>query len=387
VRRTRPALGRPLWHGLALEPTRLLPEGQSLLVVGSTQSGKTSSLVIPALLRWEGSLVVLSVKDDVRVASEKWRRTCGEVQVVAPAEAEGLTWNPLEGISSLRDALVAARDLCRGVGTPGTTESEFWNTLAAKLLGALFLHAQQSGASIFDVVRWLDSRDFDSWYDASSEVSEALASWARHDERTRDSIITTAEAVVAPWLIRQPLARLQLTPGGTDSVYLVAPRHDHQRYASLFRGALRCVLESQEAQWASGEGSELLLVIDEAATVAALDDLDQLAATGIGLGVTLVTVVQDFSQMRARWGEAAASLVNNHATRVIYGGMLDAAVATFVPEVEVLTARRPLRTWPRGRAILISGRRAPRVIRLRPWWTSRHYRHRAAGEEQTTLRP
>jgi type IV secretion system protein VirD4 len=40
-------------------------EGQSVIVFGPTQSGKTSGLVIPAILEWEGPLICTSVKSDL----------------------------------------------------------------------------------------------------------------------------------------------------------------------------------------------------------------------------------------------------------------------------------------------------------------------------------
>jgi type IV secretory pathway TraG/TraD family ATPase VirD4 len=43
------------------------------LVVGPTQAGKTSSLVVPTLLRWRGAVVVTRVKNDVIEATSKWR--------------------------------------------------------------------------------------------------------------------------------------------------------------------------------------------------------------------------------------------------------------------------------------------------------------------------
>ena len=77
----------------------------------------------------------------------------------------------------------------------------------------------------------------------------------------------------------------------------------------------------------------LLMVLDEAATVASLDELDQLAATVSGLNVTLVTVIQDFSQLVARWGPRPSTIVNNHTTGVVLAGLADPSVGMYFPEV------------------------------------------------------
>ena len=95
VRSDRPVLGRRVWNGVAYGPTVVLDERSSLLIVGPTQVGKTSSLVVPSLLNWTGALVVTSVKRDVVEMTKRWRASLGTVQILDPGRDDGLTWNPL----------------------------------------------------------------------------------------------------------------------------------------------------------------------------------------------------------------------------------------------------------------------------------------------------
>ena len=141
-------LGRRVVAGFALGGAVRLERRHSLLVVGPTQSGKTSSLVIPSILSWPDALVVTSVKRDVVAATQPWRSALGEVQVLDPGAPDGLTWDPLEGVTTMRDALRAARDLT--LRSAGHGDTEFWNTLAVKLLGALFLRALERGQTIVE---------------------------------------------------------------------------------------------------------------------------------------------------------------------------------------------------------------------------------------------
>ena len=53
----RPVLGRRYVSGLTFGPKVTIDPRSSLLIVGPTQAGKTSSLVVPALLRWSDALV------------------------------------------------------------------------------------------------------------------------------------------------------------------------------------------------------------------------------------------------------------------------------------------------------------------------------------------
>ena len=70
----RPILGQRTWHGVAYGRNLQLEPRNSLLIVGPTQAGKTSSLVVPSLLNWTGAAVVTSVKGAVVRETMEWRR-------------------------------------------------------------------------------------------------------------------------------------------------------------------------------------------------------------------------------------------------------------------------------------------------------------------------
>lgn len=375
----RPLLGRRSWHGVAYGRHVALDPRSSLLIVGPTQGGKTSSLVVPALLRWTDALVVTSVKSDVVRTTQRWRSSLGDVQILEPGSEGGLTWNPMEGVHSLRHAMRVARDLT--LQSPSHGDSEFWNALATKLVAALLVTASQSSKNIFDVASVIEKRDFERWLGVvpTGEASQLLRVFLDHDPKTLDGVVTTAETMLMPWRFRQPLANIRSVVAGANTLYLCSPRTEQRHYESLFRGALRMLLDEQQRLVDQGRQRRLLLVLDEAATVAPLEELDQLAATVSGLDVTLVTVLQDFAQLVARWGPRAATIVNNHSTRVVMGGLADPSVGTYVPEVTARdqdSALSPLRQQAPGIAFVVSGRTPMFAVRLRPWWRHRRLRHR-----------
>ncbi|MFI5035394.1 MAG: type IV secretory system conjugative DNA transfer family protein [Acidimicrobiales bacterium] len=374
--RDRPVLGRRTWHGISLGVDLVLDQRCSLLVVGPTQTGKTSSLVVPALLRWSGPAVVTSVKRDVVAATARWRGSLGSVQVLEPGRADGLTWDPLEGVTTMRHALRVARDLTSPSASRGDTE--FWNALAAKLVAALLLGAAQTGRTVFDVAAVVEDRAFVAWRELGNEPGEVVRSFLTHEVKTLDGVLTTAETMLLPWRFRQPVAEVRPVVRADHTLYLCAPRDELRHYEPLFRGALRTVLEEQQRLFDEGQHRPLLLLLDEAATVAPLEDLDQLAATLSGVDVTLVTVVQDFAQLAARWGPRAATIVNNHGARVILSGLADPTVRTYLPELIDAPSGPavPLRRGPPGPARVVAGHRPVATVRLRPWWRRRRLRHR-----------
>jgi type IV secretory pathway TraG/TraD family ATPase VirD4 len=378
----RPVLGRRYWQGLSFGPKVTLDPRNSLLIVGPTQSGKTSSLVVPALLRWSDALVVTSVKNDVVKTTREWRRALGSVQVLEPGRDQGLTWDPLEGVTSLRHATRVARDLTVGSNDRGDTE--FWNALATKLVAGLMTLAKDRGKTIFDVAAMIERHDVAPWLsERSSPASEVVRSFLDHDPKTLDGVFTTAETMLMPWRFTQPLAEVRRVVAGANTLYLCSPQGEQRHYEPLFRGALRMVLEEQQRRVDEGTSRRVLMVLDEAANVASLDELDQLAATVSGLNVTLVTVVQDFAQLAARWGPRAATIVNNHGARIVLGGLADATVGTYLPELiesKPDAPAVPLRRRPRGTGVVVAGGRPVFHVQLRPWWKDRRLRDRGVRE-------
>ena len=383
MRNDRPVLGRRVWNGVPYGPFVTLDERSSLLIVGPTQVGKTSSLVVPSLLRWTDALVVTSVKRDVVEMTRRWRASLGTVQILDPGRDGGLTWDPLEGVHSLRHALRVARDLT--VSTSRHGDTDFWNALATKLVAALFVTAYERRLSVFDVAAVIESRDFASWLFAckAGEARELLRAFLEHESKTLDGVVTTAETMLLPWRFSQPMAQVRSVVHASNTLYLCSPRGEQRHYEALFRGALRMVLDEQQLRVDAGCQRRLLLVLDEAASVAPLDDLDQLAATLSGLDVTLVTVLQDFAQLSTRWGPSGASIVNNHTTRLVMGGLADPSVRAYLPElIEEKDTNRavPLRQRPVGTALVVAGSRPVHLIRVRPWWRSRRLRRRVAHQ-------
>ncbi len=55
-----------------------------MLVIGPTRSGKTSGLVVPNLLEWQGAAIVTSTKSELVDLTASHRRSLGPVCVYDP---------------------------------------------------------------------------------------------------------------------------------------------------------------------------------------------------------------------------------------------------------------------------------------------------------------
>lgn len=272
-----------------------------------------------------------------------------------------------------------------------------------------------------DVVRWVMTKDLlqpkqllELLGDDGEVALVSLQSYLDLEPRARDSAFSTARTVLdayedpdvvdasTRWDVRPD----RLLDGGCGTVYLVANSSDQTRLAPVFLALLDELLREAFLQAArrrvssgsaltSADGTparRLLLLLDEAANIAPLPDLATLASTAGGEGIQLVTIYQDLSQVRHRYGAEWGSIVSNHVAKVILPGVTDPETLQYftkaVGEEEVLVTtksrgadgksgssdhvqrrdivtQRDLRELPRGHGLCLYGSRPPLRFRLR----------------------
>ena len=141
-----------------------------VLLLGPPRSGKTSGVVIPALLACQGACVSTSTKPDVLHATIGARRATGEAWLFDPtgenSSIEGvrvLSWSPVAAARSWDQALLMARAMTLAAPSVGrgTSHEHHWSERAAALLAPLLHAANRSGRSIGDVLRWVLRHDLD----------------------------------------------------------------------------------------------------------------------------------------------------------------------------------------------------------------------------------
>jgi type IV secretion system protein VirD4 len=373
-------------------------------------------------------VVAASVKGDLVRHSVAWRRQQGTTWIFDPTGSTGEKndrWSPLaaavtwSGARRVADGLVHA-----GRASSGLADGDFWYATATKLLAPLLLAAAVSGRTMADVVRWVDEQETDEVVEALDTAGEwqglqALrATWGR-DDRQRSSVYTTAETVIE--VFADPAVAASARPGGTgidpgrlleanNTLYLCAPAHDQRRLRPLFSGLVTRVIDVAYDRAARQGGKldpPLLVVLDEAANVAPLAELDVLASTAAGHGIQLVTVWQDMAQLTARYGPKAGTVVNNHRAKLFLSGIADPGTldhaSALIGEAERSTAsttvdrvrgagsttlsdsyRRlapadALRRMKPGTGVLISGHLPPVRLTLRPWYGDGELARRAGG--------
>lgn len=419
----RPQPGRLTLGTIGRRRLLATEEQHSVAVIGPAGTGKTTGFAIPALLEWDGPIFATSVKGDLLEHTVQHRQSRGEVWVYDPTGSTGQPaagWNPLTASSDWQGALRMAAWLvstARAGERGGLQDSDFWYAVAQKLLAPLLYAAATSGRTMRDVVRWVDLQEEEEPLQAlhhagDVDAVQAFAATINREDRSRSSAYTTTETVLAAFsdpavltttTIHPAFTPQRLLDGGNHTLYVCGPLHEQARLRPLFTALIE---ETVHAVYHRANRPDtrlvkpLLLVIDEAANIAPLPDLAQLASTARGVGIQLVTVWQDFAQLQARYGTFAQTVINNHRAKVVLSGVSDTPTLEYVSRLigdqaatetshtrdhdgsmrsttesvrhQALAPPALLRQAETGTGVLVYGNLAPARLRLRPWYkTSR----------------
>jgi type IV secretion system protein VirD4 len=346
----RVILGRHGRHLIAAEPQR------SVIVFGPTRiARKTTGIAIPALKEWQGPAIATSVKPDLLLETKAAREGIGEVMVFDPsgATAHGNTRiGLLLNCQSWDGALQSAGRLCSSARTrSGLEDTGFWHTAAERLIAPLLFAAANDDRSMADVMHWLsnpeEAKKKVKPIVAKTKCAAAIDAWAAHcsrEERHRSSITTTAETVLSPFSDSRVIAATsepnygieKLLNGKSNTLYLFSPRSEQERLGVLFATVIEEAIAAVDTRFAeTGKPLDppLLLLLDEAANLAPIAELDEIAATVAGEGIQLLTIFQDLAQVRTVYGGRAQSIVNNHVAKVFGAGSGDPDIFDYVKRV------------------------------------------------------
>jgi type IV secretion system protein VirD4 len=437
VRRPRPGrviVGRTSrLAGLAKGGRLLASEDcHSVLIFGPTGSYKTSGVLVPGILDWQGPLLATSVKPDVLRATMAARARKGEVTIIDPLGASGETvaqWTPLASCGTWAGAQQMAVMLANAIEQTPTEEQRpehrFWKTMGTKFLAPMLYAAAVKGLYMREVLHWLDSREDGQVTEIleATGVQAAVDAWNSSQWRTdraRDSLYATAEEIlhvyqherVAAWTEGHHLD-VEYFLSGEHTLYLYAPAHQQRLLRPLFETITQQVVAAaQERAARSPDGlldPRLGLFLDEAGNCAALSELDVLATTARGQGIQLVTVWHDRSQLESRYGAKASTILNNHRAKLFLSGLADLSALELGSKLigdrqQVETSRsigsdgrrslgesglyRPLlpvedlRRLRPGEGVLLYGHLRPVPVRLRPFYLPAERRRRRRLEDR-----
>ncbi|MFQ6199136.1 type IV secretory system conjugative DNA transfer family protein, partial [Streptomyces sp. NPDC000405] len=230
---------RPV-DGGPLGPHLYGSDEDTFTAVMGPRAGKSTSLAIPTLLSAPGPALLTSNRNDVYSVTTRARARTGNVftfdlQHIAYAPRDFwvdllATARSVEGARRLAMHFINADSDTRG-------QDDFWNKAGGNTLTALFHAAALSGATVLDVLAWLDAPSdrapVNALKDHNPAMASRLAATVSGAVETRDGIYETARQAtsclldpqIAAWVLPDK-HRAEFKPydfvTSADTVYLLS---------------------------------------------------------------------------------------------------------------------------------------------------------------------
>jgi len=329
---------------------RLLCFGGSehVLVYAPTRTGKGVGYVIPNLLNWPDSVVVLDVKKENWDKSAGFRSAHGqEVHLFDPLDENGRTarYNPLAYVRS--EPMDLYDDLQRIAVMLFPAESRgdpFWFEAARSAFVAIGGYVAETPGlpfTIGEILRQFSSHDLKKQFDKIIEARKsgpsplsrhcvtALNDFLAASENTLNSVRKTVTARLGLWLnprIDAATAEndfdLRLLRQRPISIYLGVTPDNLDRLSPLLNLFFQQAVDLNTRELPEQNPKlkrKLLLLLDEFAALGNVQVLAKSVAFLAGFNVRLLTVIQSPAQLRAIYGpDLAKNIITNHAVEVVF---------------------------------------------------------------------
>ena len=348
---------------------------EHILCFAPTRSGKGVGLILPTLLSWPDSSVVLDIKGENYALTSGWLSSQGNrVLRFDPADATrtATRYNPLAEIRLESGNCIAdVQEISRMVLDPdGDGLKDHWAKAAFAFFGAVILHCmvvtrhrENRCASMYDVILMMqDPNRIDSdqkalfkdmaatdhvallrehYYGIDASLAESIhtfiasaaAGMVAKPDKEMGSIVSTAivnlalytDPVVA-WNIGDSDFRLDDLMNRKEAInlYLVLSPANIKRLRPLIRIFVNQLLGRLTEKMEFGSGGtkatykhRMLLMFDEFTSLGKLAIVEEAIAYMAGYGVKGYFIVQDTKQLNAKYGQDNALMANCHV-RIAY---------------------------------------------------------------------
>lgn len=418
-------------HGRARRAVFASWEDMTVLVAGP-RTNKTTAYAIPMLLAAPGAALLTSNKRDALDATRTVRARTGRVWVFDPqnvaGEAPSWWWDPITYLTGPTGpdparAVKLAAQFVSSTTAPGARVDGYFDTEKTNLIALLLLAAASTDQGLPVLWEWLCDPDdttpaaalAGAGFDRHARALHALSTLA---DKQRDGVYGSARAVMG--FLLDPAVNAWITPpeaapGGvsnlfapawfarsTDTLYLLS-RDGIDGAGALVAALVLAVTDALVEHATASPAGRLPVpfvgVLDEAANICRLRELDSLYSHYGSRGICLVTVLQSWAQGADVWGPSGMEKLWSAANVRIYGGGVDdhqfcrrlsELIGTHNHTQQTRTSTRDgvtrtrshierttltaaeLRELPPGRAVCFASGTPAFLLAPRPWWTGPH---------------
>jgi len=336
---------------------------EHIMAFAPTRSGKGVALVVPTLLSWMESVLVLDIKGENYAFTAGWRKLIGQrVLRFDPSNLKNkVRYNPLAEVRIGTDHEIAdCQNIAAMIIDPdGKGLQDFWKEGGWEWLVALVLHViyrvrRNDGrlANLADVRSFMasggDDSDeelenaadafnrvlndmiaFDHGRDSvNREVHDAAREMFKTPDATRGGLHKTAKTTLA--LYADPIVSRNISASDfrisdlmngdrPTSLYIVIPPSDIQRLRPLIRLLINQFLTrlTSEMEFENGATKKhykyrLLLMFDEFTSIGKLEIFEKALAFMAGYGLKAYIIIQDRVQLQKEYGKEETITSNCH---------------------------------------------------------------------------
>lgn len=321
------------WKGRPMIDTSMKP----VVVVGPVRSGKTTTVLVPSLLTWRQSAVVLDMNDELSGLTENWRRTVArnEIRRIQFTAETGVdTYNFLDPIR--RDTCHELADieaLAASLVAEGHGDGRLVGHARALLTLCIIAKRPDATASLSDVLDLLRSGDrpyscvfgyresalTPELYSAAESISYELLELPS-DEAT--TVLDLARAALTPFAMPEIARNTKRSSfkiadlrrdGAPLTVYLAVKAWEIGLLQPLVNAFLAQVArDAVQDESPQGRANPLLLLVDASRNLGHLDFLDEPLASLSDCGVKPLIAIHDVggnsTEVRA-WQQAEIRIV------------------------------------------------------------------------------
>jgi type IV secretion system protein VirD4 len=304
---------------------------EHVLVEAPTRSGKGTGIVIPNLLTWQGSVVVLDVKRENFDASAGFRAHYGQdVFLFNPTDRQGRTarYNPLAYIdrSDPDDVIIELQKIATMLFIAPERGEAFWANGARTGfagVGAWLAETSDEPLTMGAIYRHLTEGDARSFFkkelgnpamNLSVSCRTALADFAGGSDNSFADIKKTITNVLGLWL--NPMVDAATTASDFDlrelrkrpiSIYLGVSPDELDRIAPLYNLLFQQLVDLNVRELPDEESPvPVLVILDEFARLGRASVIASAFSYVAGYGIRLLPVIQSRSQLRGVYGEHVA---------------------------------------------------------------------------------
>lgn len=344
--------------------------GRSVLILGPSRSGKTSSFIVPNLLMSDTAVITTSTKGDVLAAVAQARRDVpqllydpsgtlpdfpGIIKIGFSLLDTARTW---DGALHIARSLADTKRQLRG----GRSE-DHWDERSGALIAAMTHASALRGDSLHTFALAVESRRGHDHFEClrhhygdSHHAVAMMHGLLTTDQRELSGIWSSASGLIAGLrtdaarqLEGRPRVDMESALSERSHIHIVSPSRQQSLSAPLVVGLIESAV--QRTYDDPRQSHRLLLALDELANVAPLPGLAGIVSEGGGQGVTTLACLQDLSQARLRWPISGDAFLSLFPTTVILPGIADRHTLQLIADLSG-RHREQIAAWsttPRGR--------------------------------------